>query len=240
PCPMLNALANHHILPHSGKSITKSAAVTAITTSTNLSSAIANVFASVALTANPDHSAHSFDLDHVNKHGLIEHDVSLSRDDVAFGDNHSFDRAVWDGVMASYGEATETNFGSVSTARYERVVACKKAHEEAGKGFEYGIKEFVLSYGESALFLGILGDPKDGKIPLEYLRVLFEEERLPFKEGWRPRDEPVTHGDMNHMIFKLIEANEHKAAEAKDVGLGTVHAVESAVTSILPSFCSIM
>jgi hypothetical protein len=28
-------------------------------------------------------------------------------------------------------------------------------------------------YGESALFLGILGDPKDGKIPLEYLKVLF-------------------------------------------------------------------
>lgn len=31
----------------------------------------------------------------------------------------------------------------------------------------------VKGYGESALFLGILGDPKDGKIPLEYLKVLF-------------------------------------------------------------------
>lgn len=45
---------------------------------------------------------------------------------------------------------------------------------------------------------------------------------------------------MNHMIFKLIGANEHKAEEAKTVGLGTVHAVESAVTSVLPSYCTVM
>jgi hypothetical protein len=45
---------------------------------------------------------------------------------------------------------------------------------------------------------------------------------------------------MSHMIFSLIAANEHKAAEAADVGLGTVHAVASAVTSILPSYCTIM
>jgi hypothetical protein len=58
------------------------------------------------------------------------------------------------------------------------VVAAKKAHEEAGKDFQYGIKEFVLSYGESALFLGLLGDPKEGKIPVEYLRVLFGKLRF--------------------------------------------------------------
>jgi len=97
-----------------------------------------------------------------------------------------------------------------------------------------------LSYGESALFLGILGSPKDGKIPLEYLRVLFQEERVPYKEGWRPLEKPLTQGDMNHLIFSLIKENEHKAAEASDVGLGTMHAVSNAVTSILPSYCTIM
>lgn len=45
---------------------------------------------------------------------------------------------------------------------------------------------------------------------------------------------------MNHMIFKLVEANEHKAAEAGEVGLGTVHAVTSAVTSMLPEICTVM
>lgn len=74
--------------------------------------------------------------------------------------------------MATY-EGEETSFESVSKARYQRLVAAKKAHEEAGEEFQYGIKEFVLSYGESALFLGLLGDPKHGKIPVEFLRVLF-------------------------------------------------------------------
>jgi Peroxidase, family 2 len=171
---MINALANHHILPHSGKGITKAMAVNALATSINLDSKITNVFASGALTANPDHSAHFFDLDHVNKHRLIEHDVSLSRNDVELRDNHTFDRTIWDSVMASYGDATETSFTLASKARYERVVACKKAREVAKKDFQYGIKEFILSYGESALFLG-LGDPKEGKIPLEYLKILFSK-----------------------------------------------------------------
>ncbi|KAL2062764.1 hypothetical protein VTL71DRAFT_5836 [Oculimacula yallundae] len=240
PCPMINALSNHSILPHNGKGITKGQIVSVLTNSINLDTKIANIFATGALTTNPDHSAHTFDLDHLNKHGVVEHDVSLSRNDVAFGDNHSFDKDVWEGVLKSYGEREETDFESVSKARWERVLAAKKAHEDEGKKFEYGIKEFVLSYGESALFLGILGDPKDGKIPLEYLKVLFEEERLPFKEGWRPLEQPLTQTQMNHLIFSLTTANEHKAAEAAEVGLGTVHAVTSAVTSILPSFCNVM
>lgn len=172
---MINALANHHILPHSGKGITKAMAVDALTKSINLDSSIASVFASVAVTANPNHSAHCFDLDQVDKHGLIEHDVSLSRNDIAFGDNHSFDKSIWEKVMETYGDAAETSFELASKARYDRLMASKKAHEEAGKDFQYGIKEFILSYGESALFLGLLGSPKEGKIPLEYLRVLFRK-----------------------------------------------------------------
>lgn len=174
---MINALANHHVLPHDGKGITKAMAVAALTTSINLDSEIANIFAAVAVTANPDHSSHSFNLDQIDKHGLIEHDVSLSRNDIAFGDNHTFNKEIWKVVFETYvgiGE-TETSFASVSKARYERMVKSREAHKAAGKQFGYGIKEFVLSYGESALFLGIMGSPKEGKIPLEYLKVLFGE-----------------------------------------------------------------
>ncbi|KAF2488826.1 Cloroperoxidase [Lophium mytilinum] len=240
PCPMINALANHHVLPHNGKKITKEMAITALVDAIKLDSKIATVFAGYAVTANPDSAAHSFDLDMVDKHGLIEHDVSLSRSDYALGDNHTFDKGVWERVMSTYEGKTETDFATVSEARYGRVLAAKKAHEEAQKTFEYGIKEFVLSYGESALFLGILGDPKEGKIPVEYLRVLFEQERLPFNEGWRPNEKVVTQTDMNHLIFKLIMANQHKAAEAAEVGLGSVHAVASAVTNVMPTYCTIM
>jgi hypothetical protein len=170
---MMNALANHHVLPHNGKGITKEMAVKALSDAINLDPAVAKIFASVAITTNPDHHANFFDLDHVSKHGVIEHDVSLSRNDKNLGDNTTFDPWVWENVIKSYGDNTETDFASASKARYERVIACKKAHEAAAKDFQYGIKEFILSYGETALFLGLLGDPKHGKIPIKYLKALF-------------------------------------------------------------------
>jgi len=242
PCPMINALANHHILPHTGKAITKPMAIAALTQAINLDPKVASVFAAGALSSNPDHAAAAFDLDMVAKHGLIEHDVSLSRGDFALGDNHNFNPQIWAKVVGTYEGLEKTDFASVSKARYERVLASKKEFEEKGKGGEwlYGIKEFVLSYGESALFLGILGDPKEGQIPVEWLKVLFEQERLPFNEGWRPNERPVTQSYMNHLIFKLIMANEHKGAEASEVGLGSIHAVTNAVTSIMPTYCTIM
>lgn len=67
-----------------------------------------------------------------------------------------------------------------------------------------------------------------------------EEERLPYNEGWRKLEKPLTQMDMNHIIFSLIKENQHKAAEASDVGFGTVHAVTAAVTSALPTYCTIM
>lgn len=170
---MVNALCNHHILPHDGRHITKEMAVNALTSSLNLSEHISAVFASHAVNMNPDKTAHSFDLDHLNKHGDIEHDVSLSRNDYGFGDNHSYNPDIWANVMATYGKQAMTDFETVSKARYDRVRACKEAHEEAGVDFQYGIKELILSYGESALLLGILGDPENGRIPVQYLRVLF-------------------------------------------------------------------
>jgi hypothetical protein len=182
PCPMLNALANHHILPHDGRKISKEVVVKAIYDAINLDTHVGNVFASVALKVNPDNTAlpftsgqntETFDLDQLAKHGVIEHDVSLSRNDLSLGDNLTFDDSVWDGVLASYEGRTETDFHSASKARWDRVATCKKAHQAAERKIEYGIKEVILSYGETALLLALLGDPKDGKIPIKYLKTLF-------------------------------------------------------------------
>jgi len=237
---MMNALANHGVLPHNGKGITKEMAVDVLVKTINLDSKIANVFASKALTSNPDHSQACFDLDQIGQHGLIEHDVSLSRNDYHLGDQCTYDEYIWDQVKEIYGDSKETTFELQTRARWARFIASKKAHEAAEKDFQYGIKEFILSYGESALILGLLGDPEGGKVPIEYIRVLFEEERLPYKEGWRPSERPITQMDMNHMIFSLIKANEHRGEEAAEVGLGTIHAVTAAVHSLLPTFCTVM
>lgn len=151
-------------------------AITALKSGVNLGASTANVFAAGGIGANPDHSANTFDLNHVAKHNFIEHDVSLTRQDIALGSNCSFDKDVWKSVWDVYvselpvGGDKVTSWHSASKARYRRLLNSKKAHEEAGKDWHYGIKEVVLSYGESALLLNVLG--KDGIAPLEWIRVL--------------------------------------------------------------------
>lgn len=143
------SLANHGVLPHDGKGITVDMAVKALTGSISLDAGIAKVFAGGALPTNPEAHATSFDLDHVSKHGVIEHDVSLTRDDFASGDNHTFNPEIWKAVLSTYGDSKETSFALSSKARYNRVVAAKAAHEAAQKDFTYGVKEAVFSYGVS-------------------------------------------------------------------------------------------
>jgi hypothetical protein len=67
-----------------------------------------------------------------------------------------------------------------------------------------------------------------------------EQERLPYKEGWRRIDSTLTQSDMNYIIFKLFEYNQAKVVEAEQVGLGTALAVKNAVTNLMPHYCTIM
>jgi hypothetical protein len=171
PCPAINALANHGILPHNGKGITKEMAVNAMVSSINFNPTLASIFAMAGVAANPNHSEHTFDLDHVDKHNWIEHDVSLSRQDTAFGSNSAFDREQFAKFLAVFGDKEATDFATASKARYLRVKESKAAHEKAGKEFTYGIKETIMSYGETALYLNLLGH--DGIAPLEWVRIFF-------------------------------------------------------------------
>ena len=178
---MLNALANHDVLPHDGKGITKEMAVTAITQALNVDAGLAGVLAMGGVMANPERGARTFDLDHLKLHGWIEHDGSLTRDDAAFGSDQDFCPRVWEGVLKSYGDCEETTMALASKARYTRVMESKAAHQAANKTFRYGIKEFVTSYGETALLLAVLGDPVDGRVPLRYMRVLFGRSSRPMR-----------------------------------------------------------
>jgi hypothetical protein len=117
----------------------------------------------------------TFNLDELNKHGLIEHDASLSRDDAALGDNHKFNPVIFNTYLDHFGDATETSLASASAARYSRVVTARSEHQLMNKEFTYGLKEYILSLGETVLLLAVLGDPKEGKVPLQYLKVLFRK-----------------------------------------------------------------
>lgn len=53
--------------------------------------------------------------------------------------------------------------------RYTRVTT----EEARDPKFTYTPQQFILSYGETALYLSVMGDPVTGVAPLEYVKIFF-------------------------------------------------------------------
>ena len=41
--------------------------------------------------------------------------------------------------------------------------------------FTYTPQQFILSYGETALYISVMGDPETGIAPLEYVKIFFRQ-----------------------------------------------------------------
>jgi hypothetical protein len=74
---MLNTLANHGILPHSGKNLTQDITVKALTDGVNFTPDLGTFLFNFAIITNPDRNATSFNLHQLGAHGILEHDASL-------------------------------------------------------------------------------------------------------------------------------------------------------------------
>lgn len=112
----------------------------------------------------------AFDLDNLDEHNFpIEHDGSLSRGDYYSGNDYSFDQAIFDEVLAFYDGVDTTTIPLASKARYTRI----QNAEAINPTTIYGARQLVLSYGETALYLSVMGDPITGKAPIAYVKSLF-------------------------------------------------------------------
>lgn len=74
---MLNTLANHGYLPHSGKAITQNKTVEALKAALNFAEDLSAILFEAAVGTNPTPNATTFDLDHLGRHNVLEHDGSL-------------------------------------------------------------------------------------------------------------------------------------------------------------------
>jgi hypothetical protein len=84
PCPMLNAMANHGILPHDGKNITFRDLSHKVRQTFNFASTFCFFVPKFAADAlERSYWSGSFDLAELAKHNAIEHDASLTRQDAA-------------------------------------------------------------------------------------------------------------------------------------------------------------
>jgi len=179
PCPGLNALANHGILPHDGLDIDLATVITAMKTGYNMEKDAAVLVGTVALKTSTTGNASTFNLDDLDVHGVIEHDGSLSRADIYSGDNHSFNKTIWAETTAGFTDETI----SIPMAAAARKARLAKDAEE-NPDFNMTTSALSFSFIESALYLTAFGDLVEGNANRTWVEYWFEQERLPFSLGW--------------------------------------------------------
>ncbi|KAJ6460577.1 Cloroperoxidase [Mycena sanguinolenta] len=193
PCPGLNTLANHGYLPRTGRNITIPMIVDAASNVYNMDAGPILPAAKSGLLSGDE--VVSLSLDALKVHGLIEHDASISRGDVAFGDNLTFNETLFT-VLADANPGVDyynvTSAGQVMHARLADSVARNP--------------NLILRSGESAFYLGIMGDPLTGVAKKEFVQIFFREERLPIAEGWTKPATRITSETNGALMNQILES----------------------------------
>lgn len=217
PCPGLNALANHGFIHRDGRNMTIPHLIEGLAAGLNMGVDFTLAIGGGGLLSSPHPDRGSFDLSDLDQHNFpIEHDSSLSRRDAFFGNDYDFYPPNWQQVLDSFGPVPATSIASASKAKYVRVQDSMAKNPT----FTYGPREFLFSYGEVAIYLQTMGSSTtSGIAPLKYVRPLFEEDRLPFAEGWRPSVLPITLPSLGAMIVRLYQANGESLPEGLRFGV---------------------
>ncbi|KAK5110342.1 hypothetical protein LTR62_006050 [Meristemomyces frigidus] len=116
-------------------------------------------------------------------HGAIEHDISLSRRDIAQpAGNNDAQQDLIDQLL----DCSTDGGQSLSVDDLGRFIKAR-IHQQLKDNPEltYGPGEHQVNCGQVALMMHCFGDGKT--IPVSYVRALFEDERLPEREGWSRR-----------------------------------------------------
>ncbi|KAK4143081.1 Chloroperoxidase [Dichotomopilus funicola] len=187
PCPMMNTLANHGILPRDGRKITRQAVIDGMGRGLNFAPALATIMFDQAIIANPEPNATFFTLDHLNRHNVLEHDASLSRTDAFFGSNHIFNQTIFDQTKRYWPEPLITTT-HMANAKIARQIDSKAFNPEYR--FTEAVEHFSL--GEMAAPFIAFGDLEAATVNRTLVEYFFQHERLPTELGWRVRDEVVS------------------------------------------------
>jgi len=198
PCPFLNTAANHGILPHDGKNIhlevfqrlLKKAGA-----AKQLADALIKQIKGIAESRagdDPSHPSDAIDLSDLNPHGLIEHDLSMSRWDVltpTAGDNFAAPDLMGKLLSFTFNFAKSNGNAAASpTSNMITVTALGAWHNErrrlelARHVPDESFKTKFLCAGECFFLLNILG--RDGKISGKDANEFLFHERFP--AGWTP------------------------------------------------------
>lgn len=166
------------------------------------------------LLSSPNPLGGSFDLSDLNQHNFpIEHDASMSRQDAALGNDQPFYDPNWQQYIRFFDGKTTTDVPTASKAKFARYNDSLTRNPD----FTYGLREAVFSYGENAIYLQAMSDPISGKARVDYIRSLFEEEKLPYALGWRPSKAPITLASLGVMVTELYAVSPEPLPEGTKI-----------------------
>ncbi|KAI0089396.1 chloroperoxidase-like protein [Irpex rosettiformis] len=177
-CPALNAMANHGILPHSGRNITFKELNATIRTTYNFSPSFCYFVPNYAAQMlSRDYSTDTFDLSDLDVHNGIEHDASLTREDVAFQPDQGKPSPRLVKELLECGTGPN---GDLTPADLSRISGKRRTESRVGNG-QFSLSTFHKLFGSSnsSTLLTIFGGRKDDLIPF------LTEERIP--DGWQSR-----------------------------------------------------
>ncbi|CAI7564269.1 unnamed protein product [Penicillium crustosum] len=209
PCPGLNALANHGWLHRSGKDIDLPAFQSAIAGAYNYEPTTMDGIFELALNFNLSTTGNqsTFNLFDLARHDEIEFDGSLSRNDIYFGDNVHFDPNIWATVAKNLNlydtlgpEANQ--YITVETAGKACAARAAEA-KRANPRFNASAMQMMGNPGTTALYLVTLWDEAAGAAPKSWVKALFEEDRIPYLEGYKVPKVPRTMDNVNEMTKRV-------------------------------------
>ncbi|KAF9060234.1 Peroxidase, family 2-domain-containing protein [Rhodocollybia butyracea] len=201
PCPGLNTLANHGFLPRNGSNITIPIVLGAIQDGFNFQpTTLMRTVAKLGLLTTDN--ADNFDLKGLALHGTLEHDASLSRNDLAIGDNIHFNATVFATLNNSNPGVDYYNVTSAAQVLVQRLAEDSLINPNLTNT----IKEFTVRIIESGFYLSVIGNVTTGVAPKNFIQIFFEQERLPLEEGWHRSDVPIEDDNFNNLTDAIGEA----------------------------------
>ncbi|KAF7176103.1 hypothetical protein CNMCM7691_001579 [Aspergillus felis] len=177
PCPALNALANHDILPRSGKHISYKQLSHAIQHAYNLAPSLADQLTASAYQL--DQGRGWIDLQDLSALNVIQHDASFTRPDIAFCPDQGVPHPdLVDRFLSHASNGKSLSLSDIVYFSGLRRAECRRTNGQYSMTWSF-MHQFFGS-GNNALMYSVFGgDVKD-------LRVWLAEERFP--DQWEPRN----------------------------------------------------
>ncbi|KAL4783823.1 Chloroperoxidase [Aspergillus varians] len=202
PCPGLNTLANHGYLPRNGKGINLDILADGMLKGFNIANSDALILFFQAIRTSPKFPwTDSFDLADLGRHGILEHDISLSRSDAYFANPSPFNATVW-AETSSYFTTPMITVQQVAKARMGRLATSKATNPE----FELSTLADGFSWGECASFFEIMADGTTGTVDKRFIDYWLRNERMPTEIGWQRRNTTMPSSEREKYSKLLMEA----------------------------------